>query len=72
MMGPVPSDAQEIEASRSDPQPAAPIEGRALHVAITTPEGMLIWGGCCNVTPEFEDSFRDGACSSPTDTPPLP
>jgi hypothetical protein len=32
-----------------------------LHVAITTPEGVFIWGGCCDVTPEYEDSFRDGA-----------
>jgi hypothetical protein len=27
--------------------PAAPIRGRDRHAAISIPQGMLVWGGCC-------------------------
>jgi hypothetical protein len=42
--------------------PAAPIRGRDRHAAISTPQGMLVWGGCCNRGTRF---YADGAIIRP-------
>src|SRR5215210_2922659 len=50
--------AYDPEQGRWELLPQAPIAGRDRHVAISTGEAMLIWGGCCRRGRYHSDGAR--------------